>query len=283
MLFGTALAAVVTILSGALVRRLRLPPRKTYAVAMAKQDPTDPADLQLEAEEATFALSEGEATPGWIIRGDRPDGPIVVIVHGFGDSRFGGLVRAPLLVPHASHVVLFDQRGQGESDTRASCLGRKETDDLLGVLDQLPMAGPVVVCGHSMGAGIALATANETDRIVGAILESPYRTWDEPVRTVFRMKRYPIWPIVPLGGLMLRVFFGCLPFDRVEQARSLDKPMLVIHGEEDPIVPVAAARAIADAAPRCTLVVIEGGDHDHLPTKWGEQYGEAVQTFLRAL
>jgi pimeloyl-ACP methyl ester carboxylesterase len=280
ILFGTAAASVIGIAATALVRRLRLPPRKTLAVAMARQDPTDPADLRLDAEAVTLRLSRGEATPGWIIRGQRPDGPVVVVLHGFGDSRFGALTRVPAIAPHASHVVVFDQRGQGESQTRASCLGRRESADLLGVLEQLPMVKPVVVAGHSMGAGIALATANQTDRIVGLILEAPYRTWDEPVRTVFRMHRYPIWPIVPLAGLILRVLVRCKPFDRVAEAAALDKPMLVLHAEDDPIVPIDAAKAIAAAAPRATLEVFPTGKHDRLALDEPDRYARAIAAFL---
>ncbi|GGK50848.1 alpha/beta fold hydrolase [Nocardia camponoti] len=49
--------------------------------------------------------------------------------------------------------------------------------------------------------------------------------------------------------------------DNTETLRSLDIPVLVLHGSEDPVVPLSAGTYIAETAPEATLSVFEGAQH----------------------
>jgi len=46
-------------------------------------------------------------------------------------------------------------------------------------------------------------------------------------------------------------------------------PFLVVHGEDDPLVPVGGGRATAAAVPRSELIVIPGMGHDLPQQLWG--------------
>jgi pimeloyl-ACP methyl ester carboxylesterase len=50
--------------------------------------------------------------------------------------------------------------------------------------------------------------------------------------------------------------------DRTPKLNSLDIPTLVVHGEDDPLVPVAAGKATAAAIPGAELWLIPGMGHD---------------------
>ena len=50
--------------------------------------------------------------------------------------------------------------------------------------------------------------------------------------------------------------------DRDEALRSVRTPTLVIHGTDDPILPLPHGRATADAIPGAKLLVLEGVGHD---------------------
>lgn len=50
--------------------------------------------------------------------------------------------------------------------------------------------------------------------------------------------------------------------DRRKQLRSISAPTLVIHGADDPLVPLAAGRDTAQHIPGAALLVIEGMGHD---------------------
>jgi pimeloyl-ACP methyl ester carboxylesterase len=43
---------------------------------------------------------------------------------------------------------------------------------------------------------------------------------------------------------------------------EIEVPVLVIHGSDDPIVPVANAAAIADQAPHAHVLIIDGAGHE---------------------
>jgi pimeloyl-ACP methyl ester carboxylesterase len=56
--------------------------------------------------------------------------------------------------------------------------------------------------------------------------------------------------------------------DRTSALRDVTVPSLVIHGSEDPLIPVAAAHATATAIPGAELLVIEGMGHDFPRGTW---------------
>jgi pimeloyl-ACP methyl ester carboxylesterase len=58
--------------------------------------------------------------------------------------------------------------------------------------------------------------------------------------------------------------------DRTQALRSLDVPTLVVHGEDDPLVPVAGGRATAAAIPGAELWVVPGMGHDLPRQLWPE-------------
>lgn len=283
LIFACLLVCVLA--SSAVVWQLRRPPRKTFGVAVGAGELTDPADLGLEAREMQFRLADGSQSPGWIIAGDQPRGPTVVIVHGFGDSRYGALTWTPLFIPLASRVVLFDLPGQGESQAADSGGGLREPADVLAVVDQLGEQGNVVLMGYSMGAGIAIAAGAQADaHVVGVIADGPYQRWDEPLVEIFKANRYPRWPVLPMAGLWLRLTAkGFADFDRVAWARKLRVPLLVLHGSDDELCPLASARAIAEAAQQGKLVEFPGGGHLNLAVTDETRYRQALETFFTSL
>jgi len=56
--------------------------------------------------------------------------------------------------------------------------------------------------------------------------------------------------------------------DRTAALRSVKTPSLVIHGVDDPLVPVEAGKATAAAIPGAELMLIEGMGHDIVPETW---------------
>jgi pimeloyl-ACP methyl ester carboxylesterase len=58
--------------------------------------------------------------------------------------------------------------------------------------------------------------------------------------------------------------------DRTDALRSLRMPVLVVHGEEDPLIPVSGGRATAAAIPDAELWTIPGMGHDLPREVWPE-------------
>jgi len=55
-------------------------------------------------------------------------------------------------------------------------------------------------------------------------------------------------------------------------------PILIVHGDDDRVIPLVVAQGIHDRAPNSTLVVIEGGSHA-LPATHPAQFADLVASF----
>jgi pimeloyl-ACP methyl ester carboxylesterase len=69
--------------------------------------------------------------------------------------------------------------------------------------------------------------------------------------------------------------------DRTDAVRTISAPTLVMHGEVDPLIPVAAGRATAAAIDGSELLVIEGMGHDLPRPLWPRITGAMAEHALR--
>lgn len=294
-LLGVALGIFVTTVIGRTVYMLSHPPRRTYASAVSRGKPGDPSELAPpegpRAFEAWTHTSRGRSLSVWDIPGDDPAGPLVIMSHGWGDSKLGALHRIEPFARHASRIIAWDLPGHGESEGSTS-LGTAEVDDLLALISEVRTPNvEIVLYGWSLGAGISIAAAAadvrlRKARIAGVIAEAPYRLPQTPARNVLREKRLPyLWNTPPafwLLGLEFRVGLGWTRrghFDRAVLAERVECPLLVIHGQNDLISPVDDGREIAARARAGTLAIIPAGGHNGLWT--GEGSGVICRRAIR--
>jgi pimeloyl-ACP methyl ester carboxylesterase len=244
--------------------KLSHPPRRTYVSAVSRGVPGEPGELAPPLEFVEWTFRSGMLDlPVWDVKGLNPRGPVVVLTHGWGDSRIGALARLGPLSVYASRLIAWDMPGHGEAPGR-SRLGLCEAADLGALLDHL-QPGPTVLYGWSLGAGVSIEVAARHAAVIGVIAEAPYRLALTPARNVLRAARLP-------HGVSLRVAMRVLgfsravgeAFDRAGLARAVSVPMLVVHGSEDRVSPEADGRAIAEGAPRGVYASIEGGTHNGL-------------------
>jgi len=281
------------------IRRLRRPPRRTYASAMARGMPGEPSELATPRQWDAWIASckVGGQTldlPVWDIAGDEPSAPVIVCTPGWGDSKVGALVRVEALAPIASRIIAWDPPGHGEAPGLCS-LGLREHEAIAAIVDQLSDDAQnrgVVLYGWSLGAGASVVAAAEMANlgvVVGVIAEAPYRMPQTPARNVILNASMP-WRINgPLAFWLLGVELGVGPkwrgFDRVEHARRLSCPLLVAQGSLDEVCPVDDGRAIASAAPLGLFVEIQGGHHSDLWTneRFSTPFQSVVVDFVRSL
>lgn len=308
LLLAAGLAVFWTATVAYVAWMLSHPPRRTYAAAVARGRPGDPAELGLSFESWSFR-SRGMDLPVWDIPGRNSAGPVVILTHGWADSRIGGLLRVPALLPHASRIVLWDLPGHGEAPGVCR-LGTAEVSDLaalLETLDETHASGtreprPLVLWGWSLGAGVSLVIGASNARVSGVIAESPYRLAPTPARNVLRARALPhVFNLRPALATLATAFrapallFGNTPlnrsadpgrvFDRAWHAARVRSPVLVLHGAGDEVCPLDDGRAIADAAPHGRLIDIPDGRHNDLWTDPGLTVlsTAAVRAFLEAL
>ncbi|MFG0252158.1 MAG: alpha/beta hydrolase [Phycisphaerales bacterium JB038] len=258
-LLGVGLLLWLALTIGFVLHLLTHPKRKGYGWAVARGLPAEPneGDFPSAAVDEWTVRSRGVDLPVWAITNpSRPTGPTLVLCHAWGESRVSLLDWAEALYPHAGRLVLWDMPGHGEA-AGTSTLGMREPQDLAAITGSLPeeaVAAPVVLLGLSMGAGIAIAAAaalGENDRKpAGIIAIGPPRRVQEPARRLFRLVGLP-WQVGGRPALQLLAWrFGRWRwFDRLEAARRLSAPLLVLTGAADELCLPAEGRRLAEAAP----------------------------------
>ncbi|MEM1185011.1 MAG: alpha/beta hydrolase [Planctomycetota bacterium] len=254
------LVSVIAITTVSLMR----PPRRTYSFAVARNRPGDPRELDdpLEFTDATETHA-GCRVAIWSIEGRAPDGPTVILTHGWGQSRLHSLTRVPTAVPHARRVIAWDMPGHGESAGPTS-LGPRETASLISITKQYADEEPFVLWGWSLGAEVTLRAAaalrgaghdarhDASDRLQGIILESAYRRGTTPARGVVSEANYPSGPTLTASLAIIGTLYG-RPTDRftdlTRYARTVaSTPLVALHGTHDRVAPIKDARTLSEAA-----------------------------------
>ena len=106
-----------------------------------------------------------EGAGGVRIAGDRwgdPDGPLVILQHGGGQTRHAWRGVGQTLGEAGYDAVALDARGHGDSDWAPDKNYERDImiEDLARVVDQLD-AGPPILVGASMGGNTSLAALGE--------------------------------------------------------------------------------------------------------------------------
>ncbi|MCC6216922.1 MAG: alpha/beta fold hydrolase [Polyangiaceae bacterium] len=238
-----------------------------------------------------------------------------VLVMGLGGRAADWGEAFPHALAREGRVVLLDNRGTGASSQPDTPWSLEDmASDVLAVLDDLDL-GRASVLGLSMGGMIAqeLALAHP-ERVERVVLMSTHAGGPQPERppeivALFLPPRGTSMETITRDALRLitgpgfadahapiveelvrralaqptpkRTFLAqvqaILSSDRRERLGALGPPALVIHGTDDPLIPVEAGRELARLIPGARLVELPGCGHlPHL------ERAEAVLEALRA-
>lgn len=210
----------------------------------------------------------------------RPPGlarvPGLIVSHGFPAGP-GGADRAANTYPALGErlceetgwaVLTFNFRGTGESGGDFSMRGWRE--DLAAVADCLggrPDVTGVWLAGSSAGGALSVCHAAEDDRVRGvATLAAPrsFRGWvASPSRFLDEVRRIGL---IRSDGFPPDVSSWAREVDEVDPlavaAKIPPRPLFVIHGSDDDIVPTADAQAYAAAAgPNTEVRIVPSAGH----------------------
>jgi hypothetical protein len=216
--------------------------------------------------------SDGVTLRGWYLPPEpAPAGPAstrapaLLWFYGNGETvAFDAPVLRELRPPGWALLAL-DYRGYGGSTGTPSETGlRRDAEAAWDFLVARPEVDParVALYGRSLGSVPALHLAARRP-VRAVVLDSPFSSGRE-------MARVHYWFMPPL---LVR-----LELDNLANARRLQAPLLVFHGREDVIAPIAMGRAVA-AAGRGRLIELPGG-HNATYEELG-RYRAGMWEFLR--
>ncbi len=233
-----------------------------------------PASVGLAYEEVRLTV-QGDVVHGWFIAAAKADAPVVLYLHGNG-SNVGDLVeRMRQFYDWGYGVLLIDYRGYGLSSNKFPN-ERRVYEDAEAAWQYLTAergidARDVVIYGRSIGGAIAIELASHHPDAAGVITEGTFTAMREMVN-----HSHPLLPWITPVNLILTQ-----RFDSVKKARSLQTPVLLMHGTADETVPAHMSQILYDVLPgEKELVKIEGGSHNDLPYVEGSRYEESIRRFV---
>ncbi len=241
-----------------------------------------------DPELVRFPAADGLGISAWWFRAAGASGSVVVC-HGHGGNKVTNLWVAASLYPHYN-VLLLDLRGHGESEGKLTSVGYLERLDIIGAVRWIHAVlgqAPVGLLGISMGAAASLLAAAECPEVTCVVADSPFARLDTPVRTAIRARGYP-GVLVPalarsvafVSGWRLGTVRRWLdPIDVVD--RLAPRPLLLIHGQADDMIPVDETHALWERAgePKKLWIVPEVG-HARAAEVDPRGYAETVAGFF---
>lgn len=214
-----------------------------------------------------FTNVRGEKLAG-LLRGD-PTMPMVIACHGMLSDKGGDKHRmlADTLAEQGIATLRFDFSGRGESEGALYDMTySRQVEDLDAAIGCLVSRGwdRFGVYGSSMGGAVALLTAARDERIIAvATLAAVAHPAALEERYPQAIGQWTTQGFLELSGGKIGIGFleDARTHDVVSAVSVLRAPILVVHGEEDEVVPVADAHDIATSARCAALELVAGADH----------------------
>jgi len=200
----------------------------------------------------------------------------VLVFHGVRDDKLSHIGTAVYLSDLGYRAVLVDSRGHGRSTGDYLTYGVQESRDMLQVLGHLESKGllqePVGAVGFSYGGAVALQLAARDERLKAVVAVATFSSLREVAKD-YVMHYAPFPGLFLTGGQLDRALkkageaarFDPAEADNMKAASAMGARLLIIHGQEDPKVPVSHAWRIHEAAgEKSELIVVPGEGHDSL-------------------
>jgi uncharacterized protein len=196
----------------------------------------------------------------------------ILYLHGTAGNISHNLPRIEGFLQMGFSVLAIDYRGYGKSqgdfpsELQLYQDGQAAWDYLLQVRAVAPQQ--IIIYGESLGGAISLDLAIKKPNAGGLILQSTFTSMSEVVNQSDWMKAIPV-------NLLINQ-----KFDSIEKIKSLQVPVLLIHGLNDSGIPPRMSQKLYELAPnRKKLFLIPDGEHARIYDP-KHSYLQAIQQFV---
>jgi dienelactone hydrolase len=195
--------------------------------------------------------ADNHALPAYLFLPETPHGGVAV-VHGYGGSKEQMLGISARLGEEGWASLAFDIRGHGE---HPAPLDEGLLQDLEAALAWLRRYGRVVALGHSLGGRLALiSSANLVIAISPSVTSRP----SEEGRQM----------LVAFGTTTVRSprpDYILHLLRQMEEVTQPDRPVLLLHGEQDVLTLIEGIRRVAGDLPQGTVAPVTTFQHPETP------------------
>lgn len=295
---------LIVLLAGVIALSLLRPPRMSDGKAMYILRRLSPGDLGMPFEPIRFSVADAQTSgdkidlASWWIPSAAPSAHCVVLLHGYADAKVGAIAWAPLWRALGFNILAIDLRAHGESGGRHSTGGYFERDELIDALQQLRSLQPratqrIVLFGVSLGAAVALATAQRRPDLIDAVVvDCPFADFRSAAASHIARMGAPDQFVIPLAMRFAEMFSGA-KLDQMHPTailREIACPVLVIQSAADAFVGEANNAALATAATgRGNISIWRVAGAEHLlalavdPSEYERRVRDFISDFIRAI
>ncbi|HKJ69825.1 MAG TPA: alpha/beta hydrolase [bacterium] len=263
-----------------------------FAFSITPAPSTDaPASLGTAYSDIYFINYNDELLHGWWMQ--HPDAsaesplPTIILLHGWNRN-------CQRMIPYIKHLSMFpmnilciEGRGHGENRKNNFITQVGFAHDILSAINWLVLQPGVQVeqigvLGHSLGAAAAIYAGSLDKRIRFIIADASYA---HPLTIIRNFLRGYHIPYLPLGWMLiqyiqLRLW---LSLDRIAPENvicDLTQPVLLIHGDQDTIVPARdSQRLLTNANNNIDLWIARSANHSDTPDH--PEFRAVLQGFFR--
>ncbi len=214
-----------------------------------RQKVLTPDSFGLAYEEVRFRTADGVALFGWFLPAQGDAGGTILFLHGNAENISTHVSAVAWLPARGFNVFLIDYRGYGASAGSPSLAGAQQDIDaaMQSLLARSDIdTNRVVIYGQSLGGALAaynVAHSRYRDHIRALVLESAFSSYTGISREKLASS-WLTWPFQWLAPLAVDESFSPLPAMKLISPI----PLLVIHGDQDAIVPAHHGQLLYDAA-----------------------------------
>ncbi len=229
----------------------------------------DTAPRAYSREEVEFEAEDGVRLHGWYAAAnENPSGVVVLFFHGNAGNITHRHDNIELLAEAGADVFIVSYRGYGRSEGRPSEEGLyRDAEAAYRELTERRGIPPerIVVFGRSLGSAVA-ADLSARREVAGVILEAPFASAADMAREML--------PILPVQRVIRSRFESIRKLDRIEA------PLLIIHGENDTVVPFEHGERLYETASEPKeFYPIPGAGHNDTYQVAGEEYFARLRSF----
>ncbi|MEL7011564.1 MAG: alpha/beta fold hydrolase [Cyanobacteria bacterium J06588_4] len=234
-----------------------------------------PQEYGLAYQDVWLKLGQ-DLVHGWWIPAAQAKAPALLYFHGNGSNNGDLTEIAAIFHQLGVSVLLIDYRGYGKSspvfpnETRVY----EDAEAAWQYLIQEQQIEPqqILVYGHSLGGAIAIELATKHPDMAGLITEGTFTSIENMAGLMPGIKLFPL-------GLLVNQ-----RFDSITKIKSLETPILILHGTADEVIPLFMSDELFAAAPEPKhLEIFPEAGHNNLPEFDQEKFLLTLQQFINSV
>ncbi|MDW7773114.1 MAG: alpha/beta hydrolase [Desulfobulbaceae bacterium] len=227
-----------------------------------------------QAVDLDFEVEPGVAIGCRLFTADK-SAPLLFFFHGNGEIVPDYDDIGPLYIEQGLNFLVADYRGYGWSGGTPSAVSlisdaRTMFGKATAWLTDNGYSGTLFVMGRSLGSACAIDLALEfQESIGGLIIESGFA------------ETMPLMQTLGIDLTAMGIAEGNC-FNNLEKIRAITKPIYILHGQRDSLIPLRHAQQLHAAAGARTkeLQIVPGADHNSMIAVTGKLYFQAIRGFI---